>query len=87
MLGPEARGGGIATRSMRLLLAHAFESLGMARVQALAHPENPASAKVLERLGFHCEGLLRDYRPGERGREDRIMFSLLRGEWRLFSAH
>ena len=84
LLGPEARGRGIATRSMRLRLAHAFESLGMARVQALAHPENPASAKVLERLGFHREGLLRDYRPGERGREDRIMFSLLRGELRRF---
>jgi RimJ/RimL family protein N-acetyltransferase len=83
LLGPEARGRGIATRSMRLLLAYAFERLGMARVQALAHPENPASAKVLERLGFHREGLLRDYRPGERGREDRVLFSLLRGEFRL----
>jgi RimJ/RimL family protein N-acetyltransferase len=81
LLGPEARGRGVATRSMRLLLAYAFERLGMARVQALAHPENPASANVLERLGFHREGLLRQYRPGERGREDRILFSLLRGEF------
>lgn len=80
LLGPDARGRGVATRSMRLLLAYAFERLGMARVQALAHPENPASAQVLERLGFQREGLLRDYRPGERGREDRIVFSMLRGE-------
>jgi RimJ/RimL family protein N-acetyltransferase len=83
LLGPEARGRGIATRSVRLLLAYAFRTLGMARVQAFAHPHNSASAKVLERLGFHREGLLRDYRPGEQGREDRILFSLLRCESRL----
>ena len=81
LVGPEARGRGIAARSMRLLLPYAFETLGMARVQALAHPENRASVKVLERLGFHREGLLRDYRPGERGREDRVLLSVLRGEF------
>ncbi len=81
LLGPEARGRGIATRAMKLLLAYAFESLEMRRVQALAHPHNPASANVLERLGFHREGLLRDYRPGPEGREDRILFSLLRREF------
>lgn len=56
---------------LRLLLAYAFRTLGMARLQAFAHPHNPASAKVLDRLGFHREGLLRDYRPSEQGREDR----------------
>ena len=78
LLGPEARGRGIATRSMRLLLTYAFDELGIARVQALSHPENPASAKVLERLGFRREGLLRDHRVGPAGREDRILFSLHR---------
>jgi ribosomal-protein-alanine N-acetyltransferase len=81
LLGPEARGRGIAIRSMRLLLAYALEALGMRRVQALAHPQNPASVKVLERLGFQREGLLRDYRPGPAGPEDRVLFSLLRAEF------
>jgi RimJ/RimL family protein N-acetyltransferase len=81
LLGPEARGRGIATQSMRLLLVYAFETLGMRRVQALAHPQNSASAEVLERLGFQREGLLRDYRPGPAGPEDRILFSLLRAEF------
>jgi RimJ/RimL family protein N-acetyltransferase len=81
LVGPEARGHGVATRSMTLLLGYAFERLGMARVQALVHPENPASVKVLERLGFQREGLLRDYRPGAQGRQDRILYSLLRAEF------
>jgi len=81
LVGPEARGRGIAIRSMTLLLSYAFETLGMGRVQALAHPQNPASGRVLERLGFRREGLLRDYRPAPAGREDRILYSLLRAEF------
>jgi RimJ/RimL family protein N-acetyltransferase len=75
LLLPEARGRGAATRAMRLLVAWAFRELGMRRVQALVHPDNAASAAVLERLGFEREGLLRSYRPGG---EDRVMFAVLR---------
>jgi RimJ/RimL family protein N-acetyltransferase len=73
LLAPDARGRGAATRAMRLLVGWAFAELGMRRVQALVHPDNPASAAVLERLGFEREGLLRSYRPGG---EDRIMFAV-----------
>jgi RimJ/RimL family protein N-acetyltransferase len=74
LLLPEARGRGTATRAMRLLVGWAFRELGMRRVQALVHPDNPGSVAVLERLGFEREGLLRSYRPGG---EDRIMFALV----------
>jgi RimJ/RimL family protein N-acetyltransferase len=77
LLAPEARGRGAATRALGLLVGWAFRELGMRRVQALVHPDNPASAAVLERLGFEREGLLRSYRPGG---EDRIMFAVLAGE-------
>jgi ribosomal-protein-alanine N-acetyltransferase len=80
LVGPEARGRGVATRALALLVAYAFAELGMARIQALVHPDNPASGRVLERLGFQREGLLRDYRAGEHGREDRVIYSLLAGE-------
>ena len=80
LLGPEARGRGVATRALALLVAYAFAELGMARIQALVHPDNPASGRVLERLGFRREGLLRAYRAGEHGREDRVMYSLLADE-------
>ena len=56
-----------------MLVGWAFRELGMRRVQALVHPDNPASAAVLERLGFQREGLLRSYRPPG---EDRIMFAV-----------
>jgi [ribosomal protein S5]-alanine N-acetyltransferase len=70
----------VATRALALLVAWSFAELRMGRVQALVHPDNPGSARVLVRLGFQREGLLRDYRAGDLGREDRLIYSLLSGE-------
>ena len=70
----EARGQGAATRAVGMLVGWAFRELGLRRIQALVHPDNAASAAVLERLGFEREGLLRSYRPGGDG--DRIMFAI-----------
>lgn len=80
LLAPDARDRGHATAAVGLLVRWGFEALAMERIQALAHPENPRSHAVLDRLGFRREGLLRAYRPGARGREDRIMFAALRGD-------
>jgi RimJ/RimL family protein N-acetyltransferase len=80
LLAEEARGRGMATRAVGLLVEWSFRELGMERVQGLVHPDNPSSARVLERLGFKREGLLRRYRAGENEREDRIMFSVLPDE-------
>lgn len=77
LLSQTARGRGMATRAMGLLIAWSFRELGMERVQALLHPDNPGSAGVLHRLGFQREGLLRRYRPGDAGREDRVLYSVL----------
>jgi RimJ/RimL family protein N-acetyltransferase len=82
LLAERARGRGAAARAVWLLLDWAFAELGLARVQALVHPQNPASRAVLERLGFRREGLLHAYRARGDGREDREIFALLRGELR-----
>jgi RimJ/RimL family protein N-acetyltransferase len=80
LLSAGARGSGYATQAIALLVEWGFRQLGMERVQALVHPDNARSARVLDRLGFHREGLVRAYRPGEGGREDRLLYSLLPGE-------
>ena len=86
LLSQTARGRGVATRALALLVAWSFRELGMERVQALVHPDNPRSAAVLVRLGFQREGLLRRYRAAEGGREDRIMYAVLAGELRRGAA-
>jgi RimJ/RimL family protein N-acetyltransferase len=80
LLAAEARGRGLATRAIWLLTDWSFRELGMERVQALVHPDNRASARLLERLGFAREGLLRQYRAGANGREDRNVYSAMPGE-------
>lgn len=80
LLSERARGRGVATRAMGLLIDWSFRELGMERVQALVHPDNPPSAAVLDRLGFKREGLLRRYRVGDDGREDRVLYAVLPGE-------
>ena len=80
LLVESARGRGVMSRAVRLIVRWGFESLGLARVQAMTHPSNDASAALLARVGFVREGLLRAYRAEAGGREDRVMWSLLPGE-------
>jgi len=48
------------------ILRFALSSLGVHRIHADVEPENPASARLLERIGFVFEGTLRDveYKDG-----------------------
>jgi RimJ/RimL family protein N-acetyltransferase len=79
ILGPQARGRGVATRAARLVAEWAFGELGIERLEARTHPENVASHRVLERLGFTREGLERSSRRLVYGRErfDAYCWSLL----------
>lgn len=60
-LSPEARGRGIMSRAVALLCIWLFDELAMERIAATAESENPASMAVLERVGFHREGVARSY--------------------------
>jgi RimJ/RimL family protein N-acetyltransferase len=54
----DARGRGIATRSVRAMADHAFAN-GIVRIEAHVRVGNEASERVLERLGFEREGVKR----------------------------
>ncbi|MFI2714385.1 GNAT family N-acetyltransferase [Micromonospora sp. NPDC018662] len=74
---PEARGRGLASRTVRLVAGWAFE-VGVARLWAGTRPENVASQRVLERAGFRREGLLRGRLPGPDGvRVDSVVYGRL----------
>lgn len=74
-------GNGLATEAVTALLRFAFEELQLNRVQASYLPRNPASGRVLEKVGMQREGLHRErYRKGERF-EDVVECAILRREW------
>jgi len=58
-LSPEWQGRGLASEALRLVLEHAFGPMQLRRLEADVDPRNLASCRLLERLGFRREGLLR----------------------------
>ena len=74
----EKRGQGLAEHATRLLCNWALTTdTGIARVQATVEPWNVASQRVLEKLGFRREGLLRSYSSWRGERQDVYLYSLL----------
>ena len=53
-------GRGYATEALKLAVDFAFEALGVARLEADIDPRNDASCRLVERIGFVREGLLRE---------------------------
>ena len=78
---PEARARGITTRALRLVSRWGLEELGLGRVELITDPDNTASQRVAEKVGFRREGFLRSHLLHPDGRRrDSVMFSLLPGE-------
>ncbi len=78
-LGPQARGRGVATEALRLLTRWAFDE-GMVRVVAGISVDNPASSRVVEKVGYTFEGVLRSVHHVNGSRMDLQSWSILPGE-------
>jgi [ribosomal protein S5]-alanine N-acetyltransferase len=70
-----------AERATRLLCSWALTTdTGIERIQATVEPWNLASQRVLEKVGFVREGLLRSYASWGDERQDVYLYSLLRSD-------
>jgi RimJ/RimL family protein N-acetyltransferase len=72
------RGRGLAERAARLMCTWALTGAAeIARVEATVEPWNAPSIRVLEKVGFVREGLLRSYASWNDERRDVLIYSLL----------
>ena len=79
----EARGRGLTSRALRLVARFGLEELGLGRLELITDPDNLASQRVAEKVGFTREAVLRSHLLHPDGRRrDSVMFSLLPGELR-----
>ncbi len=83
---------GINVEAKLLLLGHAFEELGVARVDIKTDARNERSRRAIAGLGAQFEGVLRSWSeswaPGEEGRlRDSAMYSVVAGEWQVCKEH
>ncbi len=74
-------GWGYAAEAVSTVIDRIFAE-GQRRVFADTDPENSASRKLLERLGFRLEGMLRGEWETHIGVRDTALYGLLREEWR-----
>ncbi|GAA2672895.1 GNAT family N-acetyltransferase [Nonomuraea recticatena] len=85
-LAASAQGTTINAEAKLLLFTHAFEVLGVTRVDLKTDARNQRSRRAMERLGATFEGVLRrwspSWAPGEAGLlRDSAMFSVIATEW------
>ena len=78
---PADRGKGYGSEAVALLTAYVFSELTAARVQASTAVGNAAMRRVLEKIGFQCEGVMRAFMPAGDGREDYALFGVTREDW------
>lgn len=77
-----AQGSGTNPDSKRLLLSHAFETLGCEVVEFHTHWMNTQSRDAIARLGAKQDGILRAHRRLANGTlRDTVVFSILAVEW------
>jgi RimJ/RimL family protein N-acetyltransferase len=74
-------GKGYMREALAALIGYGFGTLELHRIEADIHPDNIASARILESLQFLREGHLRErwFVGGEVS--DSIIYGLLRGDW------
>ena len=71
-LAPEARGRGVATRALRLLVDWTLATTQVIRFELYTDPDNDASGRVALRAGFEREGVRRAWDLDRDGRPDRL---------------
>jgi ribosomal-protein-alanine N-acetyltransferase len=71
-------GHGVLPTALALVLDHCFGPVGLHRVEANVRPENAASRRVVDKLGFREEGLHARYLFIDEDWRDHVTYALLR---------
>jgi RimJ/RimL family protein N-acetyltransferase len=76
------------TECKRLLLAHAFDTLGCIAVEFRTHRLNTQSRRAIERLGAQLDGILRAHQRAADGTlRDTAVYSITAAEWPTVKSH
>ncbi|GAB7126637.1 GNAT family protein [Silvimonas sp. JCM 19000] len=79
-LARDAWGNGYMAEALRAALGWGWARMELNRVEAQIHPANAASIRLVEKLGFVREGLLRQAGYWNGQYQDLVQFGLLRAE-------
>jgi RimJ/RimL family protein N-acetyltransferase len=82
-LGVQYWGQGYATEAARAILRYGFENLGLHRIYASHFKHNPASGRILVKLGMRYEGRQREHLRKWDQFVDSELYAILRQEWQI----
>jgi ribosomal-protein-alanine N-acetyltransferase len=74
-------GNGYATEMIKSLIHFGFQDLELHKIHANCDAENPATRRVLEKVGMREEGLLRQHCLRSYGWADVCIYGILCSEW------
>jgi tRNA (cmo5U34)-methyltransferase len=74
-------GNGYCTEAARLVLQYGFDQLGLNRIESCHYAKNPASGRVLQKIGMKYEGARRQNRLKWGKYEDLVLYGLLKTDW------
>lgn len=80
-LAREAQGQGLMQEALRAAIGWGFDHMALNRIEAQVHPDNAASIRSVQRLGFVQEGRLRQLGFWGGQFHDMLQFGLLRSDW------
>ncbi|TAJ36448.1 MAG: N-acetyltransferase [Reyranella sp.] len=80
-MGQPYAGQGLMTDALRSTLPFVFDDLRLHRLEAACLPHNEPSKSVLAKVGFHEEGLARQYLRINGHWADHLLFALLRADY------
>jgi ribosomal-protein-alanine N-acetyltransferase len=80
-LTPQYWGNGYASEAINRVIEFIFNCTQINRIEAIVHTENSRSLDALKRLGFHREGVLREYVKWEGEYWDMVLLTMLKRDW------
>lgn len=76
------KGRGIVTEAACAVLTFAFEDIGLHKICAKHDIENPASGRIMQKLGMRQEGYMKlDAQRLDGTYSDMVLYGILRDEW------
>jgi RimJ/RimL family protein N-acetyltransferase len=81
LAGPHYFDRGLGSEATRLILAHAFETVGLHRIELDVYAFNPRARRVYENVGFVHEGTKREALHWQGAWVDAQVMAILEQEW------
>ena len=78
---------GYCTEAAQVVLVYGFSILGLNRIHGRCLKRNPASGRVMEKIGMVQEGCLRAHDKKWEQFEDLVLYGILKSEWHNRTEH